>query len=54
MIEKFVVTQAPQNKYFPNQNIHTIEQLKQLSDKVDTLATHNKMLETLISQVAEQ
>ncbi|XP_045831180.1 uncharacterized protein LOC123922508 [Trifolium pratense] len=39
---------------FLNQNIHTNELVKQLSNKVDALATHNKMLETQISQVAQQ
>jgi hypothetical protein len=32
----------------------TNELVKQLSNKVDALATHNKMLETQISQVAQQ
>ncbi|CAJ2679749.1 unnamed protein product [Trifolium pratense] len=39
---------------FLNQNIHTNELVKQLATKVDALATHNKMLETHISQVAQQ
>ncbi|XP_058749140.1 uncharacterized protein LOC131622107 [Vicia villosa] len=42
------------NKDFLNQNVHTNEQIKQLETKVDALATHNKMLETQISQVAQQ
>ena len=44
MVEKFVATQAKLNKAFLNQNIHTSEQLKQLSNKVDALATHKKCL----------
>lgn len=37
-----------------NQNIHTNEMIKQLSNKVDFIATHNKILETQISQLAQQ
>ena len=37
-----------------NQNVHTNELIKQLAHKVDSMATHNKMLETQISQVAQQ
>ena len=54
MIENFVATQAQQNKDFLNQNIHTSEQIKHLLNKVDTLATHNKMLEMKITQVDQQ
>ena len=53
MMENFIATQAQTNKEFLNQNIHTSEQIKQLVNKVDALATHNKMLETQISQVAQ-
>ena len=53
-MENFIATQAQTNKEFLNQNIHTSEQIKQLVNKVDALATHNKMLETQISQVAQQ
>jgi hypothetical protein len=54
MMESFIATQAQTNKDFLNQNIHTSDQLKQLANKLDALATHNKMLETQISQVAQQ
>lgn len=54
MMENFVKSQTQQNKEFMNQNIHTNELVKQLANKVDILATHNKMLETQISQVAQQ
>ena len=50
-MENFIANQAQQNKEFLNQNVHTGEQLKLLANKVDALATHNKMLETQISQV---
>ncbi|XP_050916222.1 uncharacterized protein LOC127131341 [Lathyrus oleraceus] len=53
-MEKFINTQAQQNKEFANQNAHTSELMKQLSNKFDVMATHNKMLETQISQVAQQ
>ena len=52
-MENFIANQAQQNKEFLNQNVHTGEQLKLLANKVDALATHNKMLETQISQVAQ-
>jgi hypothetical protein len=54
MMENFVMEHTQQNKEFPNQNIHTNEMIKQLALKVDMLATHSKMLETQISQVAQQ
>ncbi|XP_050908316.1 uncharacterized protein LOC127121935 [Lathyrus oleraceus] len=54
MMENFINTQAQQNKEFSNQNAHTSELMKQLSNKFDAMDTHNKMLETQISQVAQQ
>ncbi|XP_050909182.1 uncharacterized protein LOC127122952 [Lathyrus oleraceus] len=54
MMEIFVASQTQQNKEFMNHNIHTSELVKQLATKVDALATHKKMLETQISQVAQQ
>ena len=54
MMENFILAQAQQNKEFMNQNVHTNELIKQLTHKVDSMATHNKMLETQISQVAHQ
>ncbi len=53
MMENFVLAQTQQNKEFMNQNIHTNELIKQLANKVDVMATHNKMLEMQISQVAQ-
>ncbi|XP_058757583.1 uncharacterized protein LOC131630855 [Vicia villosa] len=53
-MENFIATQTQTNKDFLIQNVHTNEQIKQLATKVDALATHNKMLETQISQVAQQ
>ena len=46
VMKNFIDTQAQTNKEFLNQNIHTSEQIKQLVNKVDALAIHNKMLET--------
>lgn len=54
MMENFIATQVQTNKDFLNQNIHNSKQIKQLASKVDALATHNKMRETQISQVAQQ
>ncbi|XP_058732590.1 uncharacterized protein LOC131604121 [Vicia villosa] len=54
MMENFIATQTQTNKDLINKNVHTNEQIKQLATKVDSLATHNKMLETQISQVAQQ
>ncbi|XP_058764011.1 uncharacterized protein LOC131637443 [Vicia villosa] len=53
-MENFIATQTQTNKDFINQKVHTNEQIKQLATKVDALATHNKMLETQTSQVAQQ
>src|ERR1051325_3536421 len=46
MMENFIASQAQTNKDFLIQHIHTSEQIKQLVNKVDDLATHNTMLET--------
>jgi len=54
MVENFTMAQSQQNKDFLNQNIHTNKLIKQLTNKVDVMATHNKMLETHISKVAQQ
>jgi hypothetical protein len=47
MMENFIASQA-------QTNIQTSEPIKQLTSKIDVLATHNRMLETQISQVAQQ
>ncbi|CAJ2633397.1 unnamed protein product [Trifolium pratense] len=54
MMENFIALQTQTNKEFLNQNIHTNEQIKQLTSRLDVLTTHNKMLETQIAQVAQQ
>jgi len=52
-MENFISGQTQQNKEFLNQNIHVNELITQLGTKVDPIITHNKMLETQISQVAQ-
>nr|XP_027191113.1 uncharacterized protein LOC113787004 [Cicer arietinum] len=54
LLENFVLTQTKQNEEFKNQNQSMNEALRQLASKVDSMATHNKMLETQITQVAQQ
>ncbi|XP_045800522.1 uncharacterized protein LOC123894544 [Trifolium pratense] len=54
MMENFIAVQTQTNKEVLNQNIHTSEQIKQLTSRLDVLTTHNKMLETQIAQVAQQ
>lgn len=46
MMENLALYQTQQNKEFMNQNVHTNELNKKLSNKVDAMATHNKMLDT--------
>ena len=53
IMESFISGQTQQNKEFLNQNIHVNELIMQLGTKVDQIITHNKMLETQISQVAQ-
>lgn len=53
-MENFISAQTQQNKEFMNQNIRINELITQLGNKVDFMVTHNKMLETQITQVAQQ
>lgn len=53
-MESFISAQTQQNKEFLNQYIHINELITQLGTKVDSMITHNKMLETQISQIAQQ
>ena len=50
-MDNFISCQTQQNKEFLKQNIHVNELITQLGTKVDQIITHNKMLETQISQV---
>ncbi|CAJ2663009.1 unnamed protein product [Trifolium pratense] len=54
MMENFIAIQTQTNKEVLNQNIHTNEKIKQLTSNLANLATHNKMLETQIAQVAQK
>ncbi|XP_045804300.1 uncharacterized protein LOC123897629 [Trifolium pratense] len=54
MIENFIAIQTQTNKEVLNQNIHTNEQIKQLTSRLDVLTTHTRMLETQIAQVAQK
>ncbi|XP_020272432.1 uncharacterized protein LOC109847612 [Asparagus officinalis] len=53
MMEKFVTTQSKLNEEFKQQQQITNKVVKQLASKIDSLATHNKMLETQITQLAQ-
>lgn len=53
-MENFISAQTQQNKEFLNQDIHVNELFTQVGTKVDSIITHNKMLETQISQIAQQ
>ena len=52
-MDNFISAQTQQNKEFLNKNIHINELITQLGNKVDQIVTHNKMLESHISQVAQ-
>ncbi|XP_039134169.1 uncharacterized protein LOC120271547 [Dioscorea cayenensis subsp. rotundata] len=52
LLESFVATQAKQNEEFKQQGQVMNEAIRQLTSKVDSLETHNKMLENQIAQQA--
>ncbi|XP_020271670.1 uncharacterized protein LOC109846842 [Asparagus officinalis] len=54
LMENFVTSQNKQNEEFRNQNRIMNGAIKNLASKVDSLATHNKMLENQITQLAQQ
>jgi len=54
LLENFVLGQTKQNQELKNQTGFLNDSLIKLISKVDSIATHNKMLETQISQVAQQ
>lgn len=54
MMENFIVSQTKKSNEFKNQNLHMSEIVRQLASKFDSIATHNKMLDTQIFQVAQQ
>ena len=54
MIENFVETHTMQNKEVTNQSLQNNETLRQLNDAVESLATHNMVLETQISLLEQK
>ncbi|XP_020254122.1 uncharacterized protein LOC109831194 [Asparagus officinalis] len=54
LMENFVTSQNKQNEEFRNQNRIMNDAIKNLASKVDSLATHNKMLENQVTQLAQQ
>jgi len=53
-MESYVVNQSKQLQELKNQTGFLNDSLTKLNVRVDSFATHNKMLETQISQVAQQ
>ena len=54
MLENCMMSQNKQFQELKNQTGFLYNSLSKLSTKVDSIATHTKMLETQISQVAQQ
>jgi len=54
LLESYVMNQSKQLQKLKNQTRFLNDSLTKLNVKVDSFATHNKMLETQISQVAQQ
>jgi len=52
--ESYVMNQSKQLQELKNQTGFLNDSLAKLTSKVDSIATHNKMLETQIAQVAQQ
>jgi len=54
LMESYVMNQSKQLQELKNQTGFLNDSLSKLNTKVDSIATHTKMLETQISQVAQQ
>jgi len=54
LLENFLIGLSKQNQELINQTGFLKDSLAKLSSKVDSICTHQKMLETQISQVAQQ
>jgi len=54
LMENYVMNQSKQLQELKNQTEFLNDSLSKLNTKVDSIATHTKMLETQISQVAQQ
>lgn len=52
LMENFGMSHTLQNEDFRNQNLHTNGVLRLLTTKVENITTHNKMLESQISQIS--
>ena len=53
-MENYVINQSKQLQELKTQTGFFTDSLSKLNTKVDSIATHTKMLETQISQVAQQ
>jgi hypothetical protein len=53
-MENYVMNQSKQIQELKTQSGFLNDSLVKLTSKVDSIVTHNKMLETQISQVAQQ
>jgi len=54
LLEKYVMDQSKQFQELKNQTGFLNDSIVKLTSKVDSISTHQKMLETQISQVAQQ
>jgi len=54
LMENYVMNQSKQLQELKNQTRFLNDSLSKLNTKVDSISTHTKMLETQISQVAQQ
>lgn len=54
MMENFIIFQTMLNNEFKNNNLDMSGVLNKLASQLDLIATHNKMLETQISQVEQK
>ena len=54
LMESYVINQSKQLQELKNQTEYLNDSLSKLNTKVYSIATHTKMLETQISQVAQQ
>ena len=54
LMESYVMNQSKQLQELKNQTGFLNDSLSKLNTKVDSITTHTKMLETQISQVAQQ
>jgi len=53
LLENYAMNQSKEIQELKNQTEFLNDSISNLTSKVDSIATHNKMLETHISQVAQ-